>query len=71
MSEQIFVCKACHVEGRGLVQPVYEPHEDGTAVQRCPVCEAILMVYSDMGELDLGLLPEVEDNEFEIFGRPF
>lgn len=67
MSETTLVCKACHVEGRGLIRPVYEKFKDGTAIQRCPECGAIVMFYSDQGELDLSSLPPANSEDFEIF----
>jgi hypothetical protein len=67
MNEITLVCKSCYHEGRGFIRPVYEEFDDGTAVQRCPVCDTIVMFYSNQGELDLSSLPPVNDNDFEIF----
>jgi hypothetical protein len=35
-------------------------------VRRCPHCHTITMFYSNQGKLDLGLLPDIPNNDFEI-----
>jgi hypothetical protein len=43
--------------------PEYEERTDATAVRRCPNCCTITMFYSNMGKLDLGLLPDITEED--------
>jgi hypothetical protein len=66
MTESVLICKACYDADRGWWIPEYEERTDGTAVRRCPHCHTITMFYSNQGKLDLGLLPDIPNNDFEI-----
>jgi hypothetical protein len=57
--DYVLICKACHDAERGWWIPEYEENSDGTAVRCCPHCHTITMFYSNMGKLDLGLLPDI------------
>jgi hypothetical protein len=66
MAAIVLICKDCYDAGHGMWIPEYEESSDGTAVRRCPNCLTVTMFYSNHGKLDLGLLPNLPDNDFEI-----
>lgn len=66
------ICKQCHQERQEFIQPEWHPDRDhhGSGSWICPSCQTVVMVILDGGELDLGIVREMNIqsvNDFHIW----